>query len=302
MAVSAVSSYGTNNVYQGWVDNANADKEKLEKELGIDTSDSSDTKTSSTSGTSSSSSTSKTSGSSSSSSSSSSTSTSSTSTSRSSSTSTFLLTYKHNLTSLESASEKLRLGSRNNVFSKYETAMKDLQRANTDEDKASAQAAVNKAQEDIISAVKDFAKAYNSAVSFLESNSDRSSTVARQLNSLKNALTTEDAMARIGLSYDKSGNLEVDEDKLKKTLNENYNSVKDIMGGQFGLAERAASKATDILDHASVEKIAGVTEKASKANSISDLDDFEIFSKFALGGAYNLTNYYAVGSMLNTLV
>ena len=298
MAVSAVSSYGTNNVYQGWVDNANADKEKLEKELGIDTSDSSDTKTSSTSGTSSSSSTNKTSGSSSSSS----TSTSSTSASRSSSTSTFLLTYKHNLTSLESASDKLRLGSRNNVFSKYETAMKDLQRANTDEDKASAQAAVDKAQEEIISAVKDFAKAYNSAVSFLESNSDRSSTVARQLNSLKNALTTEDAMARIGLSYDKSGNLEVDEDKLKKTLNENYNSVKDIMGGQFGLAERTAGRATDILDHASVEKIAGVTEKASKANSISDLDDFEIFSKFALGGAYNLTNYYAVGSLLNTLV
>ncbi len=298
MAVGAVSSYGTNNAYQSWVDNANADKEKLEKELGIDTSDSSDTKTSSTSGTSSTSSTNNTS----SSSSSSSTSTSGTSTSRSSSTSTFLLSYKHNLTSLESASESLRLSSRNNVFSKYETAMRDLQRANTDEDKASAQAAVDKAQEDIIAAVKDFAKAYNSAVSFLESNSDRSSTVARQLNSLKNALTTEDAMARIGLSFDKSGNLEVDEDKLKKTLNENYNSVKDIMGGQFGLAERAASKATYILDHASVEKIAGVTEKASKANSISDLDDFEIFSKFALGGAYNLTNYYAVGSMLNTLV
>lgn len=109
-------------------------------------------------------------------------------------------------------------------------------------------------------------------------------------------------MARIGLSYDKSGNLQVDEDKLKDTLDKNYNSVKDIMGGQFGMAERAATKASDILDHASVEKIAGVAEKQSKANSISDLDDFEIFSKFALGGAYNLTNYYAVGSMLNTLV
>lgn len=298
MAISAVSGFGSNNEYQSWVDQANADKKKLEDHLGIDTSDSSDTKASSISSTSSTSSTNKTS----SSSSSSSTSTSSTSVSRSSSTSTFLLSYKHNLTSLESASEKLRLGSRNNVFSKYETAMKDLQRANTDEDKASAQAAVDKAQEEIISAVKDFAKAYNSAVSFLESNSDRSSTVVRQLNSLKNALTTEDAMGRIGLSFDKSGNLEVDEDKLKKTLNENYNSVKDIMGGQFGIAERAASKATYILDHSSVEKIAGVTEKASKANSISDLDDFEIFSKFALGGAYNLTNYYAVGSMLNTLV
>ena len=44
--------------------------------------------------------------------------------------------------------------------------MKDLNRATTDEDKAAAQAAVDKDQEEIISAVKDFAKAYNSAVSF----------------------------------------------------------------------------------------------------------------------------------------
>ena len=288
MAISGVSGFGSNNEYQSWVDQAAADKKKLEESLGIDTSESSSTdKTSSTTDKKDTSST----GSSYTS-----------STSRSSSTSTFLLSYKHNLTSLESASEALRVGSRNNVFSKYETAMKDLQRANTDEDKAAAQAAVDKAKEDIVTAVKDFAKAYNNAVSFLENNSDRSSTVVRQLNSLKNALTTEDAMARIGLSYDKSGNLQVDEDKLKDTLDKNYNSVKDIMGGQFGMAERAATKASDILDHASVEKIAGVPEKQSKANSISDLDDFEIFSKFALGGAYNLTNYYAVGSMLNTLV
>ena len=288
MAISGVSGFGSNNEYQSWVDQAAADKKKLEESLGIDTSESSSTdKTSSTTDKKDTSST----GSSYTS-----------STSRSSSTSTFLLSYKHNLTSLESASEALRVGSRNNVFSKYETAMKDLQRANTDEDKAAAQAAVDKAKEDIVTAVKDFAKAYNNAVSFLENNSDRSSTVVRQLNSLKNALTTEDAMARIGLSYDKSGNLQVDEDKLKDTLDKNYNSVKDIMGGQFGMAERAATKASDILDHASVEKIAGVAEQQSKANSISDLDDFEIFSKFALGGAYNLTNYYAVGSMLNTLV
>ncbi len=288
MAISGVSGFGSNNEYQSWVDQAAADKKKLEESLGIDTSESSSTdKTSSTTDKKDTSST----GSSYTS-----------STSRYSSTSTFLLSYKHNLTSLESASEALRVGSRNNVFSKYETAMKDLQRANTDEDKAAAQAAVDKAKEDIVTAVKDFAKAYNNAVSFLENNSDRSSTVVRQLNSLKNALTTEDAMARIGLSYDKSGNLQVDEDKLKDTLDKNYNSVKDIMGGQFGMAERAATKASDILDHASVEKIAGVAEKQSKANSISDLDDFEIFSKFALGGAYNLTNYYAVGSMLNTLV
>lgn len=290
MSISAVSSYGTNNVYQGWIDQANADKEKLEKELGIEGSESE--KTSGSTSTSSSSSTKDTS--------STSTSTSTTSTSRSSSTSAFLMTYKHSLTSLESASEKLRLGNRNNVFSKYETAMKDLERATTDEDKAAAQAAVDKAQEEIVSAVKDFAKAYNSTISFLENNSDRSPTVGSQLNSLKRALTTGDAMSRIGLSLDKSGNLEVDETKLKKALNENFKSVKDMFGGQFGMAERAASRATNILDNASIEKIAGISEKKNKVNSIEDLNDFDIFSQFALGGVYNLSNYYAVGSLLNT--
>ena len=135
MAISAVSGFGSNNEYQSWVDQANENRKKLEDHLGIDTSKSSETnKTSSSTGTSSTSDKKDTS-------STTSTSTSGTSTSRSSSTSTFLLSYKHNLTSLESASDKLRVGSRNNVFSKYETAMKDLQRASTDEDKAAAQAA-----------------------------------------------------------------------------------------------------------------------------------------------------------------
>ena len=49
MAISGVSGFGSNNEYQSWVDQAAADKKKLEESLGIDTSESSSTdKTSST--------------------------------------------------------------------------------------------------------------------------------------------------------------------------------------------------------------------------------------------------------------
>ena len=155
MSISAVSGYNTGNEYQKWVDQAAADAEALENRLGIKTSETTE-----------SSSTSETKDSTSSSTSSSS---SSTSINRNSSTSTFLLTYKNSLTSLETTADKLRLGNKNNVFAKYETALKDLSRASTDEDKAKAQKAVDAAKDDIVAAIKDFAESYNNAVSFLES-------------------------------------------------------------------------------------------------------------------------------------
>ena len=112
MSISAVSGYNTGNEYQKWVDQAAADAEALENRLGIKTSETKDSTSSSTSSSSS-----------------------STSINRNSSTSTFLLTYKNSLTSLETTADKLRLGNKNNVFAKYETALKDLSRASTDEDK-----------------------------------------------------------------------------------------------------------------------------------------------------------------------
>ena len=180
MAVGSVSSYSPMFNYQGWVNTANSRTEALKDQIGYDS-------TESTSSTSSTSSTDKTSGSSSSSSTdktSGSYSNSSTATSASS----FLLNYKQSLTELESASKKLQVGAKDNVFSKYESAVSALSKAGTEEERKAAQAKVDKAQEDIISAITDFADKYNSTISFLESNSNRSAGAARQLESLKRSL------------------------------------------------------------------------------------------------------------------
>lgn len=287
MSINAVSnysslygnSYGTNNDpsldYQNWVDNATAEANKLEESLtakettsvgSTDNADDSDSTTSS-----------------------------SVKNATSTGTSSFLLGYKRTLQDLESVSGQLRLGSRDNVFSKYENALAKLERAGTDEEKKAAQSAVDAAKKDIISAVKEFASQYNDTVSFLERNVDRSDTVQNQLKSLQRSLSTAGALATVGLSVDASGNLQVDEEKLNKALDDSFNSVKDTLGGQFGIAERAATRATQILDHASIERIAGAT-------SSSSISDFTLFANFATSGGYNLSNYYAVGALLNTLV
>ena len=278
------SSYGVANDssldYQNWVDNATADASALEESLAAKET----TATESTTAASSAASAGDVG----------STASSSLKNATSTGTSSFLLGYKRTLEDLESVSEQLRLGSRDNVFSKYESALAKLENAATDEDRKAAQSAVDAAREDVISAVKEFADQYNETVSFLEGNAERSDTVANQLKSMQRALSTEGALATVGLSVSASGSLQVDEDKLGKALDDSFNSVKDTLGGQFGIAERAATRATQILDNASIESIAGATDSGS-------ISDFTLFANFATSGGYNLSNYYAVGALLNML-
>lgn len=292
MAINSVSSYSPMYSYQGWVDSATSQTEALKKRVGYEDS---------TSSTSSSSSTSKTSSSYS---------------SAATSTNSFLLNYKQTLTDLESASKKLQVGERNNVFSKYESAVAALSKADTEDARKAAQEKVDKAQEDIISAITDFADKYNDTVSFLKSNANVSAGVKRQLESLERSLSTEDAMRKsLGISTDTTGKLQVDKDELKKKLDSGYELAKDVMGGQYGIAQRTGSKASSILD-SSIDTVVGSSTTAlssSQKSSTAGLDYsdlgsdssmssyFTSFASFAKTGAYNLSNYYAVGMLLNTL-
>ena len=305
MAVSSVSSYSPMFNYQDWESIANKRTEELEKRVA-ELEKQVSSKTDDTSSTSSSSSSS------------------SSNSASSVSTSSFLLNYKQKLTDLESASAKLQVGTKDSVYSKYESALEALSKADTEDAKKAAQEKVDKAREDIVSAVSDFADKYNSTISFLQSNSNRGAGVARQQASLERALPTEGALKTLGMKVNTTGKLEVDEDALNKALTDGrYNSVKETMGGQYGIAQRMGSRATNILD-SSIDTVAGssstsstsstsTSSNTSKANSsVSDLfsssnEDsmsayFTSFASFAKSGAYNLSNYYAVGMLLNTLV
>lgn len=311
MAVNSVSSFSPSAMfnyqdrYQDWETTANkrtAELEKRVEELEKQLSSKTDG-TSSTSSTSSSNSAS------------------------SVSTSSFLLNYKQKLTDLESASAKLQVGAKDNVYSKYESALDALSKADTEDAKKAAQAKVDKAREDIVSAVNDFADKYNSTISFLQSNSNRGAGVARQQASLERALPTEGALKTLGMKVNTTGKLEVDDEALTKALTDGrYNSVKETMGGTYGIAQRMGSRATNILD-SSIDTVAGssktssatnstsTSSNASKSNTKSAVSDllsssndssmsayFTSFASFAKSGAYNLSNYYAVGMLLNTLV
>lgn len=294
MAVSGVSSnmYGSYYTYDygynsgldsdSWADSANKKTSELKESLGISDS----TKTGSTATT-------------------------------ASSTSGFLMGYQTRLEDLESSASKLQLTEKNNVFSKYDAAL-----ASQAKGEEGADTKVSKAADDVVSAVKDLVKNYNDTVSYLKKNSSYGSGISAQMESLKRSIPSEKTLKYLGISVDKSGNLQVDEDELRKTLTKDPQFVKDSMGGQFGIADRLGTKATSILD-SSVDKIIGgngstsdtsssstksatsssssVPTYGSSGNASTMSDSFKQFATFARSGAYNLGNYYAV-SMLNILV
>lgn len=268
-----------------WYNKANEDAEKLKESTGTKTSGSSSTSTSKTA----------------------------------SSTSSFLMEYQTRLEDLEAAASKLQMSKKDNVFSKYDKVLAEMEKEQfvVGEDGKLTNKKVQDAEDDVVDATKDFINQLNGTISYLSKNSGQSATVAFQLASLQRTIPSEKGLAKIGIKVDTKGNLSMDEDKFREALRNDPDLVKDVLGGQFGMAERAGDKATKILDMSVNEIIGGSTaasssdtSKPSGTGSVSGAtaaskstmsDSFRQFANFARSGAYNLSNYYAV-SMLNILV
>lgn len=295
MSVSGISGlgygssfgYSNSTMVDDWYSKANSASDQLKSSLNIDTNES--TKTGSTT------------------SSTSTSSTSSSSSTKTSGTSTFLMQYQSALEDLEKASAKLQTSQADNVFSKYEKAA-----ASGDE------SAIKKASDDIISAAQDFVNKYNSTASLLKNNAGRSASLSSQLSAFERAIPNDKALKVAGMKINTDGKLSLDQEKLGEALEKDYGLVKDIIGGQYGMAERAGSKASSVLD-TSIDKIIGTatngTNSASGSSAKEGLgstsllssngsalsDSFMYFAKFAQSSPYSLSNYYMVGSLLNTL-
>ncbi len=162
-------------------------------------------------------------------------------------------------------------------------------------------------EDEVVSAVQDLIKGYNSVSSLLESNSGRGTGAAAHLESFNRGLADEKTLKALGITYNKDGDLVLDEDKLKEALREDFEGTRDLLGGQFGIAEKAAQK-SDMALSDSVQRIvnsdlstAQQTSSASSSLQGSLSDSFKYFANFAKSGPYNLSNYYTVGMLLNTL-
>ena len=166
-------------------------------------------------------------------------------------------------------------------------------------------------EDKVVSAVKDLVDKYNSVSSMLSANSGRGSGAATHLSSFQRGMADKKTLKALGITFDDYGKMHLDEDTLKESLRKDYAWTSEAIGGQFGIAQKAASRADQALSD-SVQNI--VDKDLSKGQESSDSglgaaasgkgissSSFQYFSAFARGGAFNLSNYYAVGMLLNTL-
>lgn len=152
----------------------------------------------------------------------------------------------------------------------------------------------------VVSAVEDLVKQYNSVTDILSENAERGTGAADQYASFKRGMADEKTLEYLGITYNKDGKLELDQDVLKKALDEDYEGTKSFIGGQFGIAERVAQKADSALS-APVQRIVNKDIASAVSDRPEQSLSFEHFSNYVRSGPYNLGNFYALGLMLNTL-
>lgn len=153
----------------------------------------------------------------------------------------------------------------------------------------------------VVSGVKDLVKSYNEVTEFLQKNANRGTGTASHLSSFKRGMADEKTLEAIGIAYNKDGQLEVDEEKLKKALETDLEGTKSLLGGQFGIAEKVASRAESALS-TPVQRVVNKSLDSAVSGSGQDTSaNFRYISNFARSGPYNITNYYAVGLLFNSM-
>lgn len=156
-------------------------------------------------------------------------------------------------------------------------------------------------EDKVVSAVEDLVKSYNSVTDLLEKNSDRGPGTAARLKSFNRGMADTKTLKALGISYDKDGNMQLDKDALKDALENDYEGTKSLLSGQFGIAERVAAKADSALSDPVQRIVSNDLTSAVKENQDSNTSNFQYFSSFARSGPYNLSNFYSVGLLLNTM-
>lgn len=151
----------------------------------------------------------------------------------------------------------------------------------------------------VADAVGDLVDAYNSSLKLLNDNYGRGSGVERQLRSLVVGLGSEESLEKLGISINKDGTLKLDKEALKKSMKEDPKFTRDLISGSNGIADKAFNKAQNAMNEKSGSLISGDMSNLQETAVNDPINAFNMYSK---GGAYMLTNYYALGMMMNYLV
>ena len=159
----------------------------------------------------------------------------------------------------------------------------------------------------VASALGDLVDAYNSSLKFLNDNFDRGSGVGRQMQSLLTGLGSEQSLKQMGISVNKDGTLSFSESALQKNMAKDPSLTRDLISGTGGLADRLFNKASNGLNMSSnsltnYSSVSGTSGSYGSSSSNSATNPYAVLGMYSRSGVYNMSNYNAVGMMLNYLI
>lgn len=153
--------------------------------------------------------------------------------------------------------------------------------------------------ERIASAVGDLVSNYNKAVEFLGSNTNKGSEVNLQLRNMVRSLGSEQSLEKAGITKNKDGTLSFDKETLTKNMAKEPELVRDIISGRNGIAQAAFDRSSAALRANS----AGLVQNTMRQTEASQsMDGYHFMNTFSKSGAYNLSNYMALGLMMDYFV
>lgn len=153
----------------------------------------------------------------------------------------------------------------------------------------------------IASAVEDLIKKYNKAIDFLGDNSDRGTGVERQLDNLARAPLSDKSLKVLGIERNSDGTMEFDKETFLNNMKKDPDFTRELLSGQFGLAQRASAKAQSGL----AEKSESLFNREMEGGifSVSYPNGTRVvMSGFGGYGGRNSRNNDMLGRMLDLMV
>lgn len=154
-------------------------------------------------------------------------------------------------------------------------------------------------QEKLASAVSDLVKNYNKAVEFLGRNTDKGPAVNNQLRNLVRGLGSAQELEKAGITTNKDGTLSFDKEKFTTNMRKDPSLVRDVISGRNGIAQAAYDKGTAGLRTNSAQLVQN-TMRQNESELMTD--GYHFMNTFSKAGAYNMSNYMALGLMMDYLV
>lgn len=158
------------------------------------------------------------------------------------------------------------------------------------------------------SAMSSLVDSYNRTLRYLDSNSGKGVGVLRQMKNMLMTPVSERSMARVGISVNSDGSLSFDSKAYQKAMTEDPTLTKELVdtiaSGFRKDAEQGLNISSGSLLSASQSSGSSRVSGGSSQSAISSsqLNTFQLMSMYSRTGAYNMSNYYAVGAMMSQFV